>query len=241
MQVHCFENAAQVGQAAALLLAAQVLRKPDSVLGLATGSSPIPTYQEVIRLHKAGILDLSRASTFNLDEYCALPEDHPCSYHYFMWEQLFAHVNLPEASRHLPDGNASDLQQESLRYDTAIDAAGGIDLQLLGIGHNAHIGFNEPDTSLQYATHVAQLTPSTIEANRRFFKAEGDVPRQAITMGIGSILKSRTVLLIATGEDKAEAIYHSLRGDINPQVPASMLRTHSDAIILLDKGAASRL
>ncbi|MEA5013629.1 MAG: glucosamine-6-phosphate deaminase [Candidatus Limiplasma sp.] len=241
MEVHIFDNASQVAQAAALLMAAQVLRKPGSVLGLATGSSPIPTYQELIRLHRAGVVDFSKVRTFNLDEYCRLPQEHPCSYHFFMKQELFDHLNIPAENTRLPDGNAENLIWEAARYDAAIVEAGGIDMQLLGIGHNAHIGFNEPADELIYGTHVSDLTPSTIQANRRFFDREEDVPRQAVTMGIGAIMNAACVLLIATGQDKAQAVYESIRGEISPRVPASVLRGHSNALFLLDKEAAELL
>ncbi|MDD3412160.1 MAG: glucosamine-6-phosphate deaminase [Eubacteriales bacterium] len=241
MQIHLYDNAAQVGQAAAILFAAQILRKPDCVLGLATGSSPIPTYQELIRMHKGGVLDFSHVTTFNLDEYIHIPVEHECSYHRFMRDELFDHVNLPLERTHVPDGNAADMAEECARYDMAISKAGGIDLQLLGIGRNGHIGFNEPSDQFVYGCHVVDLTPSTIEANRRFFDSEDAVPRQAVSLGVGSIMNARRVILIATGADKAEAIRKAIREDINPETQASILRTHRDAIFLLDKAAASQL
>ena len=241
MQVHVFENAAQVGQAAATLIAAQVLSKPDSVLGLATGSTPIPTYQELSRLCKAGVVDFSRVRSFNLDEYCNLPVDHEQSYHSFMKENLFDHINIDINNTRVPDGNAADPAKEAADYDAAIANAGGIDVQILGIGRNGHIGFNEPGDAFVYGCHIVNLTQSTIEANRRFFESEADVPRQAISLGVGSIINARKILLLATGADKAQAIRDSIYGDINPQTQASILRTHSDVIFLLDKDAASLL
>lgn len=241
MQVHVFENAAQVGQAAATLIAAQVLSKPDSVLGLATGSTPIPTYQELSRLCKAGVVDFSRVRSFNLDEYCNLPVDHEQSYHSFMKENLFDHINIDINNTRVPDGNAADPAKEAADYDAAIVNAGGIDVQILGIGRNGHIGFNEPGDAFVYGCHIVNLTQSTIEANRRFFESEADVPRQAISLGVGSIINARKILLLATGADKAQAIRDSIYGDINPQTQASILRTHSDVIFLLDKAAASLL
>lgn len=241
MQIHIYENAAQVGQAAATLIAAQVLAKPASVLGLATGSTPIPTYQELIRLCKTGVLDFSQVQSFNLDEYCALPVGHEQSYHSFMKAQLFDHINIDPAHTHVPDGNAADQQAECASYDKSIAQAGGIDIQILGIGRNGHIGFNEPSDAFVYGCHIVNLTHSTIEANRRFFDSENDVPRQAISLGIGSIMNARRVLLLATGADKAEAIRASIKGDVNPQTQASILRTHHDVIFLLDKAAASLL
>lgn len=241
MQIHVFENAAQVGQAAATIIAAQILSKPDAVLGLATGSTPIPTYQELSRLCKAGVVDFSRVRSYNLDEYCGIPEEHEQSYHTFMKENLFNHINIDIANTHVPNGNAADAQAEGEAYDAAIANAGGIDVQVLGIGRNGHIGFNEPGDAFLYGCHVVTLSQSTIEANRRFFASEADVPRQAISLGIGSIINARKILLLATGADKAEAIRASVYGDINPQVQASILRTHGDVIFLLDKAAASLL
>ena len=206
MQIHLYDSAAQVGQAAATLIAAQIIAKPESVLGLATGSTPIPTYQELIRLCKGGVLDFSRVRSFNLDEYCNLPVDHEQSYHSFMRQQLFDHINIDPANTRVPDGNARDQAAECASYDTAINQAGGIDIQVLGIGRNGHIGFNEPADTFVYGCHIVNLTQSTIEANRRFFESENDVPRQAISLGIGSIMNARRILLLATGADKAEAI-----------------------------------
>lgn len=241
MQLCVYASAAQVSEAAANLMAAQITRKPDSVLGLATGSTPIATYQRLIAMHRAGALDFSHATTFNLDEYVGLPEAHPCSYHRFMAENLFDHVNLPAQAYHLPNGNAADLDAEAAAYDRAIARAGGIDLQLLGIGRNGHIGFNEPGPVFLYGCHVVTLSQSTIQANTRFFDSEADVPRQAVSLGIGSIMSARQVLLLATGADKAEAVRRAVEGDVDPQVQASILRVHPNAILLLDKDAASRL
>lgn len=241
MQIHLYDSAAQVGQAAATLIAAQIIAKPDSVLGLATGSTPIPTYQELIRLCKGGVLDFSRVRSFNLDEYCNLPVDHEQSYHSFMRQQLFDHINIDPANTRVPDGNARDQAAECASYDTAINQAGGIDIQVLGIGRNGHIGFNEPADTFVYGCHIVNLTQSTIQANRRFFDSEDDVPRQAISLGIGSIMNARRILLLATGADKAEAIRNAVYGDINPRTQASILRTHSNVIFLLDKAAAGLL
>ncbi len=241
MQIHLFQTAQQVGQAAATLIAAQIISKPDSVLGLATGSTPIPTYQELIKLCKGGVVDFSKVRSFNLDEYCNLPVEHEQSYHSFMRQQLFDHINIDPANTHVPDGNAQDQQAECANSDTAINRAGGIDIQGLGSGRNGHIGFNEPSDTFVYGCHIVNLTQSTIEANRRFFDSEADVPRQAISLGVGSIMNARKVLLLATGADKAEAIRNAVYGDINPQTQASILRTHSDVIFLLDKAAAGLL
>ena len=241
MQIHVFQDSAQIGQAAATMIAAQLLRKPDSILGLATGSSPIPTYQALIGMHKAGVLDFSKAISFNLDEYVGIAPNHVCSYHRFMQDNLFSQVNMQPENIHIPDGNAQDIAASAKAYDEAIVAAGGIDLQLLGIGRNGHIGFNEPGEHFVYGCHKVRLSESTIEANKRFFTSEAEVPRHAVSLGIGSIMQSRQVLLIATGEEKAEAVRRALEGDVSPLWQASILRTHPDAIFLLDQAAASRL
>lgn len=241
MQIHVFDTAEQAGKATAMLFAAQLINKPDSVLGLATGSTPIPTYQNLVAMYKEGLVDFSKATSFNLDEYVGISEDHPCSYHAFMQAELFDHVNANPANVHVPNGNAKDGNQEGKEYDAAIKAAGGIDMQLLGIGRNAHIGFNEPDDHFVYGCHVEDLTPSTIEANRRFFNAEEEVPHQAISMGVGGIMNAKKIVLVATGADKAEAMYKAIHGDITPQVPASILRAHPDVVFILDKAAAGLL
>lgn len=241
MRVCTYDTAEQAGCAAALMLAARLIRRPDSVLGMATGSTPIPAYQELIRLYRRGIVDFSQAVSFNLDEYVGLPEEHPCSYHRFMQEQLFGQVNIRPEAVHVPDGNAADLEAAARAYDEAIRQAGGIDVQVLGIGRNGHIGFNEPDEQFVYGCHVVQLTESTIRANRRFFASEAEVPRRAVSLGIGSIMNARQILLIATGEEKAQAVREAVYGDVTPQIQASILRTHPDVLFLLDKGAASLL
>ncbi len=241
MQTHIFKTAHQVGQAAATLIGAQLLRKPDSILGLATGSSPLPTYQALIALYRAGVLDFSKATSFNLDEYVGIAPEHPCSYHRFMQDNLFGQINIAPANVHIPDGDAADIPAAAKAYDAAILAAGGIDLQLLGIGRNGHIGFNEPGEHFVYGCHEVRLSESTIQANQRFFDSAEAVPRSAVSLGIGSIMQARQVLLIATGEDKAEAVRMSLEADVSPQWQASILRTHPDVVFLLDEGAASRL
>ncbi len=241
MQIHLFDTAAQVGQAAAILIASQIMQKPDSVLGLATGSSPIPTYRQLIAWHKEGVVDFSRAITFNLDEYVGLPADHPASYRAFMQAELFSQINVRQENIHIPNGSAKSLQRECSDYDTAISRAGGIDLQLLGIGRNGHIGFNEPHEQFVYGCHVVHLTQSTIDANRRFFAPGEEVPSKAVSLGVGSIMNARRVVLIATGADKAQSIRRAIREDVNPQVQASILRTHRDVIFLLDRAAAGML
>lgn len=239
MQIHVYDHAQQVGQAAATLLAAQLISKPDSVLGLATGSTPIPTYQALISLYRAGVVDFSSASSFNLDEYVGLPVEHGCSYHSFMREQLFDHVNMLADHIHIPDGNAADPQTECARYDQAIAAAGGIDIQVLGIGRNGHIGFNEPADAFVKGTNKVALTASTIDANARFFASRDDVPTHAYTMGIGSIMKAKRVLLVVNGEKKAQAVKDCFFGPIKPQAPGSILQLHPDFTLVADEAALS--
>jgi len=239
MVVHVFDNEAQVARAAGAVFAAQVLNKPDSVLGLATGSTPISTYEELIRLHRDGVLDFSKATTFNLDEYAGLPTSHPESYISFMKRHLFDHVNLKQSF--LPNGLAKDLDAECARYEESIRLAGGVDLQLLGIGHNGHIGFNEPAEQFTYPTNAVTLTQDTIDANKRFFASEKEVPRRALSMGIGTIMSAKSILLIALGENKAPVIRGMVQGEITPRLPASILRAHPAVTVLLDKGAGSLL
>ena len=235
MEFHVYENARAACEAAGVLLAAQITRKGDSVLGLATGSTPIPAYEMLVHWYNRGVIDFDRVRTFNLDEYIGIDEHNPLSYHAFMQEHLFSKVNLRPENTHLPSGLSS---ADASAYDEAIHAAGGIDIQLLGIGRNGHIGFNEPAQDFTYSTHIVTLAKSTIEANARFFKSPDDVPRQAISMGIGSIMAARCVVLVATGEKKAEAVYNTIRGPITPQVPASILQLHPCCVILTDREAA---
>jgi len=241
MRVCTFDTPAQVGQAAAVLINAQLLKKPDSVLGLATGSTPVPTYKQLIHLYNQGVADFSQAVSYNLDEYVGIPVDHVCSYHRFMDDNLFNHVNMRREAIHVPDGLAEDLNAAGLQYDKDIEAAGGIDLQVLGIGRNGHIGFNEPGDAFINDCRVVDLTPDTIDANKRFFDSADDVPRQAVSLGIGSIMKAKQILLIATGKDKAHAVKMMLQDSVSPAVPATILRVHPNVIVLIDKEAASEL
>ncbi len=241
MKIHVYESAQAIGQAAAALFAAQVLAKPNSVLGLATGSTPVPTYREMARLYEQGAVDFSGVTTFNLDEYLGLERSHAQSYYHFMQENLFQHINVPQERIHVLKGTAPDPEQECLDYEEAIRAAGGIDLQILGIGNNGHIAFNEPDTVFSTQTRVVNLTESTIQANQRFFASADEVPRQAVSMGIGSIFRARRILLIATGEQKAGAVRAMIHGPVDPQCPASILQLHPDTVVLLDRGAARDL
>ena len=225
---------------AANIISAQVILKPESVLGLATGSSPLGIYRQLIIWYEKGDLDFSATTAVNLDEYCNLPPDNPQSYHAFMRQNFFDHININPARVHIPNGMASDLETECRRYDQLIQSLGGIDLQLLGIGRNAHIGFNEPDSAFAQTTHCVDLTESTIEANKRFFASADDVPRQAYTMGIGTIMRAKKILLIVNGEAKADIVAKAFFGPVTPQVPASILQMHPDVTIVADEAALSK-
>src|SRR5688572_24947571 len=227
---------------AARLIAKLIRSKPDCVLGLATGSTPIATYKELIRLHREDGLDFSNVTTFNLDEYVSLPPEHPQSYHAFMQEHLFRHINVSPKRIHIPNGMAKDIPGECARYEYAIRAAGGIDLQILGIGSDGHIGFNEPTSSLASRTRIKTLTERTREDNARFF--EGDlskVPMHCITMGVGTIMESLQVLILAFGAKKAQAIAEAVEGPISSMNPASILQMHAVAKVLMDEPAAGSL
>ena len=217
---------------AAKILAAQIVLKPNAVLGLATGSSPIGLYEKLIEWNKAGDIDFSQVSSINLDEYCGLDGENDQSYRYFMDTHLFNFVNIDKGRTHVPNGKAADYAAEGARYDALIEEMGGIDLQLLGIGPDGHIGFNEPDEFFTKETHVVDLDPSTIEANARFFASADDVPRQAVTMGMGGIMGAKKVVLIASGASKKEILEKALFGPITPEVPASLLQLHPDLTVV---------
>lgn len=225
---------------AANLIGAQVIMKPDCILGLATGSSPIGTYKELIKRCEKGDLDFSQVQSVNLDEYKGLSRDNDQSYYYFMNHNLFDHINIDKANTHVPNGMESDAEKECANYEELIKSLGGIDLQLLGLGHNGHIGFNEPAEEFDKVTHCVDLQESTIEANKRFFASVDDVPRQAYTMGIGTIMNAKKILLLASGEDKAEAMYQTMCGPITPRVPASVLRLHRDVTIIADEATMAK-
>lgn len=226
---------------AANIISAQVIMKPDCVLGLATGSTPIGTYEKLVKRYKKGDLDFSQVKTVNLDEYKGLTRDNDQSYYYFMHEHLFNHVNIPEESTNVPDGTASDGDSECVRYEALIRELGGQDLQLLGLGHNGHIGFNEPSDSFAKTTHCVDLQERTIEANKRFFASADDVPKQAYTMGIGTIMQAKKILIIASGEDKADIIRDAFFGPVTPRVPASILQFHPDVTLVADAAALSKI
>ena len=238
MRLIVTEDYARLSETAAEIFAAEVLLKPESVLGLATGSTPVGMYKALARKAAEEGIDFSRVTTFNLDEYRGLSGDHPQSYRYFMEQNLFGPLALPRERTHIPDGMAADPGEEAARYEAAVEASGGVDIQLLGIGGNGHIGFNEPDNHFPVRTHLTPLTESTVRANARFFDSMDEVPREAITMGIGTILKSRRILLLASGEGKAEILWRSFYGPVTPQVPASILQFHPDVWVIADCAAA---
>lgn len=230
-----------MSQVAAEIVVAEIQRKPDTVLGLATGVTPVGFYRELVRRYQLGDVDFSQVRTFNLDEYYPIGPSHPQSYRRFMNDHLFSLVNLREENTHLPNGLAEDAIQECLRYEEAIARCGGIDCQVLGIGRNGHIGFNEPGTQLSSTTQLVRLAEETIEANSRFFPRKEDVPRQAISMGIKTIMRARKILLLATGDTKAKILAAALRGPVTTAVPASVLQLHASLIVVTDKDAARYL
>lgn len=225
---------------AANILSAQIIMKPDCVLGLATGTSPIGIYEQLAEWYRKGDLDFAEVSTVNLDEYIGLDGAHPQSYRYFMDTNLFRKVNIDRTQTNVPNGLAQDFDAECRRYDELIRSLGGIDMQLLGLGHNGHIGFNEPGGSFEKGTHVVTLSESTIDANSRLFEKKEDVPRGAITMGIKTIMQAGVILLIASGEGKAQIVRDAFWGDITPEVPASILQLHKQLIIVADEAALSK-
>jgi len=226
---------------AARILASQIILKPDSVLGLATGSTPEGMYKEIVNMYKNGDIDFSQIKTANLDEYKGITKDNEQSYYYFMNKHLFKHVNIKPENTNIPDGMAEDGEAEGKRYDEVVRKLGGVDLQVLGIGNNGHIGFNEPDEFFAKGTHQVALTQSTIEANARFFNSIDEVPKFAYSMGIQTIMSAHKILLMASGKVKADAIYNTIYGNITPKVPASILQLHPDVIIVADEEALSKV
>jgi glucosamine-6-phosphate deaminase len=241
MRVIVVKDKKQMGVRAAQLIAAEMRRKKHFVLGLATGSTPIPLYQEFIRMNKAGELDFATVITFNLDEYVGIPPTHDQSYRYFMNQELFDHINIDKKNTHVPNGMAKDIDAECAEYEATIDDVGGIDYQVLGIGSNGHIGFNEPGSSLGSLTRIKTLTENTRKDNARFFKSMNEVPKYAITMGIGSILKAQRVVLMASGANKADAVKASLEGPVTAMCPASALQLHRFATFVITEDCATKL
>ncbi|TQQ84830.1 glucosamine-6-phosphate deaminase [Peptacetobacter hominis] len=239
MKILVCKNYDEMSERAARIFAAQLILKPDTVLGLATGSTPEGMYASLVEKYNEGKIDFSEVTSFNLDEYYNLPKENDQSYDYFMKKHLFNHVNIKNYN--LPNGMAEDVEKECKDYEAKIDAAGGIDIQVLGIGQNGHIGFNEPASAFKKETHLVELTESTIEANSRFFESADEVPKKAVSMGTGTIMKSKKIVLLASGEAKADAIAKTVYGDIDPMVPASILQLHKDVVLVLDEKAASKL
>lgn len=241
MKIIVTKNYDEMSKVAGNIIAAQITLKPNSVLGFATGSSPVGTYAELVKKNKNGDIDFSQITTVNLDEYKGLPKEHEQSYIRFMNENLFDHVNIDKANTYLPNGMAEDSDAECERYENLIQSLGGIDLQLLGMGHNGHIGFNEPSDHFEKTVNCVTLTERTIEANKRFFASADDVPRQAYSMGIGTIMSAKKIVVVVSGEDKAEAMKACLTGPITPAAPGSILQLHPDVTIVCDEAAYSKI
>ena len=241
MRIYKAKDYVDMSRKAANIVSAQVIMKPNCVLGLAPGSTPIGLYKQLVAWYNKGDLDFSEVMTVNLDEYKGLSRDNDQSYYYFMHQNLFDHVNIPAENTYLPNGMEPDSQKECQEYTDLLQSLGGVDLQLLGIGHNGHIGFNEPGEAFDKQVHCVNLTQSTIEANKRFFASADDVPKQAYTMGIKTIMQAKKILIVASGEDKAEIVRDAFFGPITPKVPASVLQLHNDVTLVADEAALSKL
>lgn len=241
MRVICVDNYEQMSQKAARMVASQTILKPDSVLGLATGSTPLGMYKELIKSYEAGHIDFEEIVTFNLDEYYDLDKENEQSYDYYMKSNFFNHINIKSENTNIPNGKANDIFKEAMNYERKIRNAGGLDLQVLGIGRNGHIGFNEPDLKFEASTHMVKLDEQTIKDNSRFFDNIEDVPTKAISMGVKTIMHAKKIILLASGKEKADAIYEAIYGKITPNLPASVLQLHPDVVFIVDKEASSRL
>ncbi len=239
MQILRAANYQKMSRQAANILSAQIIMKPECVLGLATGSSPVGTYQQLVDWYKKGDLDFSKVRTVNLDEYKGLGPENEQSYRYFMDTNLFNLVNINHENTYVPNGLAKDVDVECARYDRLIAGMGGVDLQLLGIGHNGHIGFNEPGDEYAKSTHCVALAERTVQANSRLFQSIDDVPRYAYTMGIAAIMKAKKILIIASGKDKAQIVRDAFLGPVTPRVPASILQLHTDVTLIGDEEVLS--
>ena len=241
MKIYVSEDYKDMSRKAANIVSAHVILNPACVLGLATGSTPIGMYKQLIDWYNKGDLDFSQVKSVNLDEYVGLAPTHDQSYRYFMQTNLFDHVNIDPANTNVPNGLASDPEAECERYNQVIRSMGGIDVQVLGMGHNGHIGFNKPGHAFELETHVVNLTERTIEANARFFASKDEVPKRAITMGIKSIMQARQILVVVSGEDKAEIVKKAFYGPVVPEVPASILQMHPNVVLCGDKAALSKI
>ncbi len=241
MKIYKAKDYKDMSRKAANIISAQVIMKPNCVLGLATGSTPIGTYDQLVEWYNKGDLDFSEVTTVNLDEYKGLPRTNDQSYYYFMHQHLFDRVNIDPERTNVPNGMEPDAEKECGRYEELIRSLGGVDLQLLGLGHNGHIGFNEPGEAFEKETHCVDLTESTIEANKRFFASADDVPKQAYTMGIKTIMQAKKILIVVNGENKADIVEHAFFGPVTPEVPASILQLHNDVTLVGDEAALAKI
>ena len=241
MRVYRAKDYKDMSRKAANIISAQVIMKPNCVLGLATGSTPIGTYDQLVEWYNKGDLDFSEVTTVNLDEYKGLPRTNDQSYYYFMHQHLFDRVNIDPERTNVPNGMEPDAEKECGRYEELIRSLGGVDLQLLGLGHNGHIGFNEPGEAFEKETHCVDLTESTIEANKRFFASADDVPKQAYTMGIKTIMQAKKILIVVNGENKADIVERAFFGPVTPEVPASILQLHNDVTLVGDEEALAKI
>jgi glucosamine-6-phosphate deaminase len=241
MIIYQVKDYEELSRKAANLISAQVILKPDCVLGLATGNSPIGTYEQLITWYKKGDLDFSKVRAINLDEYKGLARDNSQSYFYYMYHRFYKHINIDMKSTFIPDGSAKNDEEECKRYDGIIEALGGVDLQLLGLGHNGHIGFNEPGPIYEIGTHCVKLSDTTIKANARLFEDEQEVPKYAYTVGMKTIMQAKKVVCIVNGEDKADIVKEAFYGLVTPEVPASILQLHNDVVLIGNEAALSQI
>ena len=241
MKIYKAKDYKDMSRKAANIISAQVIMKPNCVLGLATGSTPIGTYDQLVEWYNKGDLDFSEVTTVNLDEYKGLPRTNDQSYYYFMHQHLFDRVNIDPERTNVPNGMEPDAEKECGRYEELIRSLGGVDLQLLGLGHNGHIGFNEPGEAFEKETHCVDLTESTIKANKRFFASADDVPKQAYTMGIKTIMQAKKILIVVNGENKADIVERAFFGPVTPEVPASILQLHNDVTLVGDEAALAKI
>ena len=241
MKIYKAKDYKDMSRKAANIISAQVIMKPNCVLGLATGSTPIGTYDQLVEWYNKGDLDFSEVTTVNLDEYKGLPRTNDQSYYYFMHQHLFDRVNIDPERTNVPNGMEPDAEKECGRYEELIRSMGGVDLQLLGLGHNGHIGFNEPGEAFEKETHCVDLTESTIEANKRFFASAEDVPKQAYTMGIKTIMQAKKILVVVNREAKADIVERAFFGPVTPEVPASILQMHNDVTLVGDEAALAKI
>lgn len=241
MKIYKAKDYKDMSRKAANIISAQVIMKPNCVLGLATGSTPIGTYDQLVEWYNKGDLDFSEVTTVNLDEYKGLPRTNDQSYYYFMHQHLFDCVNIDPERTNVPNGMEPDAEKECGRYEELIRSLGGVDLQLLGLGHNGHIGFNEPGEAFEKETHCVDLTESTIEANKRFFASADDVPKQAYTMGIKTIMQAKKIMIVVNGENKADIVERAFFGPVTPEVPASILQLHNDVTLVGDEAALAKI